>query len=338
MSISSTAFKGGFSFRDNVVGKPPNDSLQGLMLGDDWIWAPNGQPEQLLNAVAVKGYAITPAKWRNGYKSKKKGTFIESSYLLLDYDANLSWDDAKKHPFFTQYACFAYTSASHGLVGKGDRFRIVFALDHVVTDHDVFDRLIDGVSSLCPGSDPAINAASLLYGNPGAEVHVYDLNNRMDTKSVYFHWAVNDAHHKLRRQSFFDDIQARGYSDDSSFSRVRYWLNNIPNVSRSTWVRVAGCLRNIEGHGYEWAYQLFEEWSARDYADFDPDACEKLWESMDSNPGGFRKLKEYFLYFKENEGENDYLPSRINTTSKIQKRIDTLNTEEVITDGNAYSI
>ena len=72
MTTDGAAFKGGFSFRDNVVGKPPSESLRGLMLGDQWVWAPDATPEQLLVAVAVKGYAVTPAKWADGYKSKKK--------------------------------------------------------------------------------------------------------------------------------------------------------------------------------------------------------------------------------------------------------------------------
>ena len=337
MSSSTVPFKGGFSFRDNVVGKPPADCLQGLMLGDQWVWANNAQPEHLLNALTVHGYAVTPARWANGYKSKKKGKFIESSYLLLDFDSNLSWADAKQHPYFTQFAAFAYTSASHGKPGKGDRFRIVFALDSIVTDAQVFDRLIEGLSHDCPGFDPAINAASLLYGNPGAEVHVFGMENRLPTKVVYFHWAAADAQKKLRAQSF--GFSQQTYEEDSSHQRVRFWLQTIPNTSRDTWVRVAGCLRNIEGHGYDWAYQLFEEWSARDYADFDPESCERLWESMDSNPGGFRKLKEYFLYFKDNPKTDEYSPDRLfNSQAKIQNRIDTLNKVGEASDGNAYRI
>lgn len=338
MSENSAAFKGGFSFRDNVVGKPPADCLSGLMLGDQWVWASGAQPEQLINAVAVKGYAVTPAKWAGGYKSKKKGRFIESSYLMLDFDANLSWKGAKEHPFFNSYALFAYTSASHGKPGKGDRFRVVFALDCVVTDHDVFDRLIEGLHIVCPGSDPAINAASLLYGNPGAEVHVFDLNNRLDTKSIYFQWAVHDAQRKMVRQQQATNVS---YSDDSSHQRVKYWLDHIPNTSRDTWVRVAGCLRNIEGHGYDWAYQMFEEWSARDYADFDPESCENLWNSLDSNPGGFRKLKEYFLFFQENPEVEEYsmsAPSRASSVKRIAKRIQTLNAVEDATDANVYQL
>ncbi len=252
MTNESPPFQGGFSYRDNVVGKPPADSLRGLMLGDQWIWAPGAQPEHLLNAVAEKGYAVTPARWRNGYKSKKRGVFLEASYLLLDFDANLSWAACKEHPYFNQFAAFAYTSASHGKPGKGDRFRVVFALDHVVTDAQVFDRLIEGLAMECPGSDPAINAASLLYGNPGAETHVFNLDNRLPTKTVYFHRPIADAQKKLQHQSYV--AANRGYEEDSSLQRVQFWLHNIPNTSRDTWVRVAGCLRNIEGHGYDWAY------------------------------------------------------------------------------------
>ena len=336
----SPQFKGGFSFRDNVVGKPPERDLPGLMLGDQWIWAPEAQPQHLLDAVAVKGYAVSPAKWAHGYKSKKKGRFLESSYLLLDYDANLSWEAAKQNPFFNQHACFAYTSASHQKPGKGDRFRIVFALDALVTDAEVFDRLILGVREYCPGSDPAINAASLLFGNPDAETHVFNLDNRLDTKAIYFQWAYQDAQKKLKAQSYSAAHRACSVDEDSSFRRVQFWLKHIPNIARDTWLRVAGCLRNIEGHGYEWAYELFEEWSAKDYSDFDPDACERLWESLDSNPGGFRKLKEYFLYFKENPFAEEWDPvgAVVSNRTTIQTRINTLNDVGEGRDGNAYDI
>lgn len=338
MTTDGAAFKGGFSFRDNVVGKPPSESLRGLMLGDQWVWAPDATPEQLLVAVAVKGYAVTPAKWADGYKSKKKGRFIESSYLMLDFDDNLTWEQCKKHPYFVKHACFAYTSASHGKPGKGDRFRVVFALDVRVTDHVVFDRLIEGLHGIVPGSDTAINAASLLYGNPEAETHVFGWDNRLPTQDVYFHWAMADAQRKLKRQSYADAVRFGAQLQDSSFSRVQFWLDHIPNSARSTWVRIAGCLRNIEGHGYDWAYELFEEWSAKDYSDFDPEACERLWESLDSNPGGFRKLKDYYIYFKENPEEDEYTLGTPSSHRQIQKRIDTLNNVGESKDGNAYEL
>ena len=338
MSITSAAFRGGFSFRDNVVGKPPEHDLKGLMLGDQWVWAGGAQPSQLLNAVAVLGYAVTPGRWVNGYKSKKKGQFIESSYLMLDFDANLSWEECKKHPFFIEQALFAYTSASHGKPGKGDRFRVVFALDTKITDHQVFDRLIQGMHAVVPGSDPAINAASLLYGNPGAETHVFDLGNRLNTQDIYLQWAIVDAQQKLKRQSYAEAIQGDPINSDSSFGRVRYWLSQIPNTARSTWVRVAGCLRNIEGHGYDWAYDLFEEWSAENYAEFDPADCQRLWESLDSNPGGFRRLKNYSVWFRENPTEDEYRHTSVKTASQVQKRIHTLNLVGEASDGNAYEL
>ena len=342
MNTLELTFKGGFSFRDNIVGKVPPHLVKDMMLGDGWMWAPEASPEHLLDCVTNKGWAVSPGRWKGGHKSKKKGEFIEASYLLLDFDENMTWDEAKVNDFFNQQALFAYTSVSHQQPGKGDRFRVCFAMDLTITDHKLFDLIITGVKIIQPGSDPAINAASLLYGNPDAEVHVFDLGNRLNTKDALFQAAIAEA---IRRR----EIEAKrpnkngSYStcsDDNSLSRVQYWLDHIPNTSRDTWVRIAGCLRNIEGHGYDWAYDVFEDWSARDYADFDADACQRLWDSLDSNPGGFRKLKEYFIFFKENPDEESFthqaLPS---TTRKIQQRINTLNLADGgSTDGHFYQL
>ena len=99
---------------------------------------------------------------------------------------------------------------------------------------------------------------------------------------------------------------------------VRHMMSRAHEASRL--LSVASDIRNNEE-----CARLFEEWSAKDYPDFDPDACERLWESLDSKPGGFRKLKEYFLYFKENPLAEEWDPvgAVVSNRSKIQTQINT---------------
>ena len=292
-------FRGGFSFRDNVVGKPSDP--QGMQLGSGWIWAEAAQPEHLLNCLTVQGFAVSPGRWLDGHKSKKSGTLTEASYLLLDYDDNLSWERAKTVGYFQRHALFAYTSHSHQQPGKGDRFRVVFALDRVVRDAKTFDMVLAGVRCLAPaGDDPAINSASLLYGNPRAEVHTFDLDNRLKVEDAYLEAAVIEAKRKFDQELALSAATAGVYTADNSVARVRRWLSAIPNTSRDTWVRVAGCLRNIEAGGHDWAYPLFIEWSEQNYEQFDPTHCEELWLSLTANPGGFSRLKSISEWFRAN--------------------------------------
>lgn len=231
---------------------------------------------------------------------------LEASYLLLDYDTGMTWEDAKVDPFFKANAIFAYTSPSHGQPGKGCRFRIVFAIDRVITEAKVFDMIIQGLRTLLPAKDDiAINAASLLYGNPNSELHIYDYNNRLNAETAYYPAALAEAERKMNRQRAIEAQEYRQYTQDNSINRVRRWLDTIPNTARSTWVRVAACLRNIEAQDHEWALAVFEEWSARDYDEFDPTDCEKLWDSLEPFPGGFNRLKYISRYFACNPGAEE---------------------------------
>ena len=296
--MSNNDFRGGFSFRDDVINKPQTHELYELMLGTHWTWAEGATPEQLKNCLTQRGFAVTPARWHDGFKSKKNGRLLEANFILLDYDQGLSWEECKENEFFNTFAAFAYTSCSHGKPGKGDRFRVVFALNRTLKDAETFDRVLYGLRHFSPsGDDPAINAASLLYGNTNALVHEFNMDNRLDVESCYMQWALMDAERRLSREAAAAATQHVSYDEDNSIRRVKRWLGAIPNSSRSTWMKVAGCLKNIEGNGYQWAYPLFLEWSAEDYPDFDDYECQKLWDSLDYGMGGFNTLKRMSKYF-----------------------------------------
>ena len=310
------SLEGGFGFRTDIKGKPNPEALRYLSLGRGWQWAPKANAGELLKCLTKHGWAVTPGRWQEGHKSKKEGKLLEAQYILLDFDDNLSWLECQQHEYLNQRALFAYTTSSHQLFGKGDRFRIVFQSDLVLTDSQSLDLLIQGLRMKVPGSDPAINSASLLFGNPTAEVHVFDLSNRIPAYELIFAAVVAD---EMRQQRFTKP----GYQDQSydllqSERRVRAWLEHIPNTAYSTWLVVAGCLRAIEAQDHPWAFAAFDEWSARQYKAYDPIAVDRLWETFENaKPGGFSKLKNLSEWFKANPEKEEYEASTEESRSTI---------------------
>ena len=142
-----------------------------------------------------------------------------------------------------------------------------------------------------------------------------------------------NAQRKFRRNDAASQIISGAYDSDNSCRRVQRWLSKTPNTSRSTWVKVAGCLRNIEAEGYQWAYPLFEEWSAHEYADFDPEECEKLWESLTPGVGGFGALKKVAQYFERNPGEDEIDSTKLNN----QRFNNAISTYKIQNDDYNYS-
>jgi hypothetical protein len=156
-----------------------------------------------------------------------------------------------------------------------------------------------------PGSDPAINSASLLFGNPTAEVHIFDLSNRIPAEELIIRAVRAD---EVERSQFMrPGYQDQSYDIYQSERRVRRWLEHIPNTACSTWLVVAGCLRAIEAQDHPWAFEAFETWSSHQYEAYDPIAVDRLWETFDNaKPGGFRKLKNLSEWFKANPGKEEY--------------------------------
>ena len=297
---SEHQLEGGFSFRRDIIGKPTAEDLPYLSLGRRWQWAQKANAKMLMTCLTKHGWAVTPGHWEGGHKSKNKGTLIEAEFVLLDFDENLSWQECLKNEYLSKGALFAYTTTSHQAPGKGDRFRIAFQSDLLITDPKSMDLLIKGLRMKVPGSDPAINSASLLYGNPRSQVHVFDFSNRLPAQELIFAAAVSD---ELRRNRFSRAVyHDQPYDIAQSERRVRRWLKHIPNTAYSSWITVAGCLRAIEAQGHPWTFEAFDEWSARAYVAYDPKEVDHLWESFDNaNPGGFKKLKSLAEWFNKNK-------------------------------------
>ena len=84
VQTNEVTLEGGFSLRQDIVGKPSQDSLRYISLGRGWRWAPKADASQLLTCLAKHGWAVTPGRWEGGHKSKKGGTLLEAQYILLN--------------------------------------------------------------------------------------------------------------------------------------------------------------------------------------------------------------------------------------------------------------
>ena len=173
----------GFSVHTDIINKQ-----KPYLLADNWGWVEDGTPDRLLTAVAVKGYAFTPGRWLDGFDKRLTdegeprgdrkawkhailGSMSEAWYVALDFDGGLPLQTGLDHPIFNEKACFLYTSPSHNQPGKGERFRVVFALSKAVTTVRDLNYIIRGLrAEIGGGDDPAINGASALFGSQKAEV------------------------------------------------------------------------------------------------------------------------------------------------------------------------
>lgn len=185
----------GFSVRRDVRNKPAKGDQIYQTFHRDWEWV-DGDAHRLLKAVTA-GVAISPGRWADGidkhgnpikgYKSKFNGEFLEAHFVMLDFDGELSLTTAIDHPYLKKNASFLYTSPSHQLPGKGDRFRVILQLSEaVMTWRDMDDVIIAIRLELGELDDEKINAASLLFGsrpdnNPNFQRYIWSgYKNRLD--------------------------------------------------------------------------------------------------------------------------------------------------------------
>ncbi|MDB4673153.1 AAA family ATPase [bacterium] len=185
----------GFSVRRDVRNKPAKGDQIYQTFHRDWEWV-DGDAHRLLKAVTA-GVAISPGRWADGidkhgnpikgYKSKFNGEFLEAHFVMLDFDGELSLAKAIDHPYLKKNASFLYTSPSHQLPGKGDRFRVILQLSEpVITWRDMDDVIVAIRLELGGLDDEKINAASLLFGsrpdnNPNFQGYIWSgYKNRLD--------------------------------------------------------------------------------------------------------------------------------------------------------------
>lgn len=163
-----------YSERQDIIGKPSCDSMY-KSLANGWEERSTADLDELLTILGQKGWAVAPGVYRDGVKTKEN--FIYGQIYLADFDNTLSLEDAKTNEFLNRHFIGIYTTASHGL--KGDRFRAVGIFPEPLTSHESYDKAVRYIRELLDGQDKSMNCAQASFGNPGAEIIRFDLNNRL---------------------------------------------------------------------------------------------------------------------------------------------------------------
>ena len=210
-----------------------------------WIWAEGGSREHLRDCLTQKGWAVTPGKWKDGWKNAHKSEFIQAHFIFLDFDGDRRLVDAVADAFVQRSASFIYTTASHGKK-SGDRFRIVFELDADVFDLSMFNRVLTGLKALVPGSDVMINGVSCLFGNDRVKVIDFDPDNRLAVAECLAKWEQFERREVENRQQKKQQAVSmfEGNSNDTE-NNLLCWLQTVPSNSYDHWIKVGAWIKSV---------------------------------------------------------------------------------------------
>ncbi|MBG9908744.1 hypothetical protein [Bacillus paranthracis] len=130
----------------------------------------------------TKGKTFIPATFKSIGDSIKrsKANWESQQVIALDFDEDLTLDEAINDIFFKQHAAFLYTTFRHK--DSHHKFRVVFVLDKPLTQYKDFEHIMDSLLERYPQADRACRDGSRLFFG-GKEAIPYDFNNRLKIAS-----------------------------------------------------------------------------------------------------------------------------------------------------------
>ena len=284
--------EGGFAFKQSIKNKATDEQLRKLGMG--WIWAEGGSREHLRDCLTVKGWAVTPGRWRDSWKNAHKSEFLQAHFVFLDFDGDRRLVDVIADPFVQRTAAFVYTTASHGKK-PGDRFRVVFEMDADVFDLTTFNRVLTGLKALVPGSDMVINGVSCLFGHDRAKVIDFDPDNRLSVTECLTHWEKVERQRTENRQQKKRQATTlfEGTSNDTE-NNLRRWLSPVPANSYDRWLKVGAWVKSVVYSGEIDDAQgeaIFTDWSITNYEGVkerrnDPAVIQQTWDGLAGGRNG----------------------------------------------------
>lgn len=289
---TSSIAEGGFAFKQSIRNKATDEQLRKLGMG--WIWAEGGTREHLRDCLTQKGWAVTPGKWKDGWKNAHKSEFIQAHFIFLDFDGDRPLVDAVADPFVQKNAAFIYTTASHGKK-PGDRFRIVFELDADIFDLSTFNRVLTGLKVRVPGSDPMINGVSCLFGNDRARVIDFDPDNRLSVTDCLTQWEqVERKAVEYREQKKRPAASLFNGTNNDTENNLRRWLQPVPADSYDKWLNVGAWIKSVVVSGEiddQQGLEIFTDWSITNYQGErerrnDPHFIERTWDNLTGGRNG----------------------------------------------------
>ena len=129
-----------------------------------------------------QGSAFCGCKLQNGYR-KDANSLGGQKTIWLDFENDLTIEDAKK--IFKGYWYVIYTTKSHRIKGKGDRFRVILrSKDELPNKTDDFKRVMQNIIKDFDSDGQCCNISRYFWGSPKAEFY--------HENGAYFDWHAYD--------------------------------------------------------------------------------------------------------------------------------------------------
>lgn len=129
-----------------------------------------------------QGSAFCGCKLQNGYR-KDANSLGGQKTIWLDFENDLTIEDAKK--IFNGYWYVIYTTKSHRIKGKGDRFRVILrSKDELPNKTDDFKRIMQNIIKDFDSDGQCCNISRYFWGSPKAEFY--------HQNGSYFDWHAYD--------------------------------------------------------------------------------------------------------------------------------------------------
>lgn len=214
--------------------------------------------DQLIDHLAVKGHPICTADLTadktTGYARRNRESFISSSIVGLDMDHDTKpFRTLESDPFFSKYASFAYTTASH--TEQAPRYRIMFVLDEPIRNVDQYKALTTALVQRFGGDSNARDAVRLWFGKKRAELITW--GNTLPPEQVA---RLVESEGKAEEE----EVKLRAFGTKPLTTEdVRAMLSFIPaQLDHIDWKRV--CAAVVDAVGESEAVPLLKHWSPSD--------------------------------------------------------------------------
>lgn len=113
--------------------------------------------EQFIEHIQ-NGYPFTH-QFFGGRKTKEQ--FQQTNVLVADIDKDMTVDQALDDKFIKAHGTLIYTTPRH--TQKQHRFRVVFVLDRLIFDPNVYESMYEGLMTKLPFTDPAVRSAAQFF-------------------------------------------------------------------------------------------------------------------------------------------------------------------------------